>query len=258
LAAATEGVVVLEQAKSIAHRPDGRAWVGGQDLRSWQVGQWRVEASAATGRFEAVAFGSDGEVWAIDGGYLYQLTPAGWTQHTIEGRESGDLADLAIASDGTIWVAGRSGLHRLDDEGWRTWRGYGDGLPPSYDLDAWQPSAVTAMSTVFTDGEGQVWAAGATGCARWAHGRMKSWDREDGLPPMRFGFIDEHGHPLLVGHHHLATLREGSWYVHEVPHDVVAEREQISAATWSNGLVVGTTKGQVLRFESAIDANEDA
>jgi signal transduction histidine kinase/ligand-binding sensor domain-containing protein/CheY-like chemotaxis protein len=169
---------------SIARDSRGRLWVGtqfGLNYAEQRGGKllWRQQPVAGVNMIRALAAAPDGTLW-IGGapGGLRQLNPGTGQSYDIgakQGLNSNDVLHVSLDGEGRLWAATRNGLFRSRARvNWDLEPDFEQQFPADT-----QPGETFRMT--IADRQGNVWAAGDRGLARFAQGHWIRFTMRDGL-----------------------------------------------------------------------------
>jgi hypothetical protein len=232
---------------------DGRLWMGDHDLWSYHRldrVKLRRELPGETGHYVDITFDGRGRPWVIRTyGTIKRSTRKGWEAMQPPTLEP-NTAMYAIEAHpgGSIWIGTGAGLLRWRRGEWTHWPGPADGLPASYEIDAWAPSSTTGITSLAVARDGSVWAAGGTGVVRFDGGGFTRWDHRDGIWPWQRLTVDPAtGDVYGVRRRHIGRFDGSRWHVSGVPYEG-GGRNPVHVAVRDGALLVLVEKGRFLRF----------
>jgi signal transduction histidine kinase/ActR/RegA family two-component response regulator/streptogramin lyase len=169
---------------SITRDRTGRLWVGTQfglnyaDESSGRI-VWRQSPLPGLEMVRALAGSPDGSLW-IGGepGGLRQLNPRTGQVRAFgeaDGLPAGGVRSVMVDRQGHIWVAASRGLYRsLAQAPFGAKVQFAPQSPPGTQADE-------RFLKIIQDAQGQIWAAGELGLARWSDGVWTRLTTQDGL-----------------------------------------------------------------------------
>ena len=173
-----------ESVWSITRDSNGRAWVGtqfGLNYAEESGGHlvWKQLPVAGLEMVRALAANPDGSLW-IGGepGGLWQLNPRTKQVRTLReanGLPIGGVRSVMVDRHGLVWVSANTGLFRsLGPVTYGGKAAFEQQFPPATRTDE------KFLKTI-EDSQGQIWAAGDLGLARWSEGVWTRYTKGDGL-----------------------------------------------------------------------------
>ena len=173
-----------ESVWSITRDSNGRAWVGtqfGLNYAEESGGHviWRQLPVPGLEMVRALAANPDGSLW-IGGepGGLRQLNPRTKQIRTLReanGLPVGGVRSVMVDRQGLVWVSANTGLFRS-----LTPVNYGGKAEFEQQFPPGTREYEKFLKTI-EDAQGQIWAAGDFGLARWSAGVWTRYTRQDGL-----------------------------------------------------------------------------
>jgi signal transduction histidine kinase/ligand-binding sensor domain-containing protein/CheY-like chemotaxis protein len=173
-----------ESVWSIARDTTGRLWVGtqfGLNYAQESGGRlaWKQLPGAGLEMVRALVPNPDGSLWiGAEPGGLRQLNPR--TQqiralNKANGLPSSGVRSVMVDRHGLVWVSANTGLFRsVTPVGFNGKAEFERQFPPGADQDE------KFLKTI-EDADGQIWAAGDLGLARWSAGVWTRLTKSDGL-----------------------------------------------------------------------------